>query len=403
MYHLVDAYAIYAITAVGGTHVLLPGWDVREALELLARRRVTATHVAATMLQMLITNPQRAALDLSRVRLLSCGGSALPTALVAQAFACFGAAFFTSYGMTECCGKISVSRLTREKLLLPLEEQLRLVGSQGRTFPTVELCIAKDFGSGASGDTAVAAGEVGEVRIRGGSVLREYWQRPDATAASFIDGWFCTGDLGALDGHGWLTLVDRKKDMILFAGENVYSAEVERVVMSHPAVALGAVYGVPDPSGQFGELVKASGLPPQTQPCVASVLACLRPRLPPRRWSSSSPAARWTSAASWRTGAGRETWPGRAQDGALWLSHRSFKGSGCSFAPQSDASAARMLVAAFRARVSVHPRDASLAFPSPQALRREPRPVQAASPRRFRRRYPAHWLREGRQGCAQGA
>ena len=97
-----------------------------------------------------------------------------------------------------------------------------------------------------------AAGEVGEVRIRGPTVLSEYWRRPEASAEALVGGWFRTGDLGVLDSRGWLTLVDRAKDMILFAGENVYSAEVERVVASHAAVHLAAVYGVPDPSGQFG-------------------------------------------------------------------------------------------------------------------------------------------------------
>ena len=218
----------------------------------MANCRLSATHVAATMLQMLLTNPLRPTLDLSALRMISCGGSALPTALVAQAFEAFGAAFFTSYGMTECCGKISVSRLGPSELGLPHAEQLRLVGSQGKPFTGMEVRVtAADSGADA------AAGEVGEVRIRGPTVLSEYWRRPEASAEALVGGWFRTGDLGVLDSRGWLTLVDRAKDMILFAGENVYSAEVERVVASHAAVHLAAVYGVPDPSGQFGELVKA--------------------------------------------------------------------------------------------------------------------------------------------------
>ena len=103
---------------------------------------------------------------------------------------------------------------------LPRDEQLRLVGSQGKPFHGMQVKLIADDGRTA------AVGEVGEVLVSGGTVFGGYWQRDDATAESFVDGWFKTGDLGVLDARGWLTLVDRKKDMILFAGENVYSAEV---------------------------------------------------------------------------------------------------------------------------------------------------------------------------------
>ena len=251
MFHLVDAYAIFAITWVGGAHTFMRTWNTRTALEEMAAKHVTATHVAATMLQMLITNPERPCANLASLRLISCGGSALPSVLVEQAFSAFGPRFFTSYGMTECSGKISLSRLSQNELRLPMPDQVRLVGSQGRAFCGVELRVARDH------DTSVAVGEVGEVLVRGTTIINAYWNRPDATAESFVDGWFCTGDLCTLDERGWLSLVDRKKDMILFAGENVYAAEVERVLYEHPSVQMAAVFGVPDPGGQFGELVKA--------------------------------------------------------------------------------------------------------------------------------------------------
>lgn len=102
---------------------------------------------------------------------------------------------------------------------------------------------------------AVPAGHVGEVWARGGNFMREYWNRPDETAAAFVGGWYRTGDAGRLDEHGYLYLVDRVKDMIVTGGENVYSAEVENAISSHPAVAQVAVIGVP--SEQWGEAVHA--------------------------------------------------------------------------------------------------------------------------------------------------
>jgi acyl-CoA synthetase (AMP-forming)/AMP-acid ligase II len=164
MYHLVDAYAMYSITWVGGCHTLLPTWDARAALHQMADYRVTTTHVAATMLQMLITNPERANVSLDALRLISCGGSALPLPLVTQAFDAFGPRFFTSYGMTECTGKISVSRLQLTMLALPKDEQITLVGSQGKPFTGMEIRVLREDGSRAP------IGEVGEVQIRGRTV-----------------------------------------------------------------------------------------------------------------------------------------------------------------------------------------------------------------------------------------
>ena len=127
--------------------------------------------------------------SLDNLRLISCGGSALPLPLVQQAFDAFGPRFFTSYGMTECTGKISVSRLQPSMLSLPLDERIRLVGSQGKPFTGMEIRVLSDDGK------IVPTGEVGEVQIRGRTVFKGYWERDDATAESFQDGWFRTGDV----------------------------------------------------------------------------------------------------------------------------------------------------------------------------------------------------------------
>ena len=250
MYHLVDAYAIFSMTWVGGAHVFLDMWDVSVAMSIIERCKVSVTHVSATMLQSIISHSERSMYDFDSIRLISCGGSALPPVFMDEVFRVFGHRFFTSYGMTECCGKISVSRLRGLETNLPRSEQIRLIGSQGRAFTGMKIRIIDKNGKD------VATSEVGEVHISGPTLFKGYWHQPEATKSSFTsDGFFKTGDLGKFDEQGWLSLVGRKKEMILFAGENVYPMEVERVIYEHPAVDVAAVIGIPDKT--YGELVKA--------------------------------------------------------------------------------------------------------------------------------------------------
>jgi len=150
---------------------------------------------------------------------------------------------YQGYGMTESCGLLT--------LLGPEEHRQGgdVLKSAGRAVIGSSLSIRDPDGN------ALPAGEVGEVCGRGGNFMREYWQRPDETSAAFAGGWYHTGDAGRLDEHGYLYLVDRVKDMIVTGGENVYSAEVENALASHPAVDQVAVIGIP--SDQWGEAVHA--------------------------------------------------------------------------------------------------------------------------------------------------
>jgi long-chain acyl-CoA synthetase len=181
---------------------------------------------------------------LASLQVLAYGASPMPTALVQRVRELLpDVDLFQGYGMTENCGLLTC---------LGPEEHRRggdLLRSAGRPLLGSEVSIQDDAGD------ALAAGETGEVCARAGNYMREYWNRPEETAAAFRGGWYHTGDAGYLDQHGYLYLVDRVKDMIVTGGENVYSAEVENAIAGHPGVSQVAVIGVP--SEQWGEAVLA--------------------------------------------------------------------------------------------------------------------------------------------------
>jgi fatty-acyl-CoA synthase len=156
---------------------------------------------------------------------------------------------------------------------MPSQDWERKAGSVGKAAPFVELRVVGD------GERPLGPGEIGEVHFRGPNVFAGYWERPDATADAFTaDGWFRSGDLGVLDDEGFLTLVDRKKDMVITGGENVYSAEVEDVLFAHPAVAEAAIVGVPD--DRWGEAVCAVvALRPSQSATAEELIAHCRTRL----------------------------------------------------------------------------------------------------------------------------
>ena len=253
MFHLVDVFAVYAITLVGGRHVTYPTFNAVEALLLLERERITVTNVASTMISMMVNNPLAEQLDLTALRVLSCGGSPQSPAVVARAIAVFGCQFFLSYGMTECCGKISMSILPPESVAgMSIQEQLDLVYSSGRPFSLIDVRVIDEAGKDVPKDGI----SVGEVWVRGPTVFEGYWGLPEATAESFSQGgWFHTGDLATAQ-NGYIRVIDRKKDMLLVGGENVYTTEVEAVLHAHPAVHQAAVFG--QPNRVMGELVVAA-------------------------------------------------------------------------------------------------------------------------------------------------
>lgn len=222
----------YLVTAAGGTMVMMYRWDAGEALSLIERHRVTAMSGVPVMAREVLTHPDFEKTDTSSLMSLGGGGAQLPPDLVAKIDSKVATARpNTGYGMTETCGIItSVSG----------DFFVDKPDSAGPAMPAFEVKVVDEEGN------ALPTGQVGELWVRGTSVIKGYINRPDATAESITDGWLHTGDVARIDEDGFIYLVDRKKDMVLRGGENVYCAEVEAAIYHHPAVAECCVFGVPD-------------------------------------------------------------------------------------------------------------------------------------------------------------
>ncbi len=222
----------YATTAAGGTIVLMYRWDAGEALRIIARERVTSIGGVPVMARELINHPDFATTDVSSLTAMSGGGAQVPPDLVHKIEDKVASARpSTGYGMTETCGIItSVSG----------DFFVDRPDSAGPAMPAYEAKCVDDAGN------TVAPGEIGELWVRGAAVIKGYINRPEATAAAITDGWLHTGDIARIDADGFIYIVDRKKDMVLRGGENVYCAEVEAAIYRHPAVSECCVFGVPD-------------------------------------------------------------------------------------------------------------------------------------------------------------
>ncbi|OYQ23665.1 AMP-dependent synthetase [Sandarakinorhabdus cyanobacteriorum] len=222
----------YATTAAGGTIVLMYRWDAGEALRIIEQERVTSVGGVPVMARELINHPDFATTDVSSLTAMSGGGAQVPPDLVHKIEdRVAGARPSTGYGMTETCGIITSCSG---------DFFVDKPDSAGPAMPAYEAKCVDDDGN------MVPPGAVGELWVRGAAVIKGYINRPEATAAAITDGWLHTGDIARIDEHGFIYIVDRKKDMVLRGGENVYCAEVEAAIYRHPAVAECCVFGVAD-------------------------------------------------------------------------------------------------------------------------------------------------------------
>jgi fatty-acyl-CoA synthase len=224
----------------GATVILEPAFVPGRALELIQQYRATSISGVPTTYQMICEHPEWASTDISSLRVLTCGGSAVPTRVL-DAYEARGLSFTGGYGMTETSpGATSLQpRYSREK-----------AGSAGLPHFFTDVRIADGDGR------VLPVGEVGEIQVRGPNVIAGYWQQPRASAESFADGeWFRSGDMGYVDADGFLFISDRLKDMIISGGENVYPAEIERVILEMEAVQGVAVVAAPD--DRWGEVPHA--------------------------------------------------------------------------------------------------------------------------------------------------
>jgi long-chain acyl-CoA synthetase len=232
----------YAVTAAGGKLVCMYRWDPKTALTLIEQEKVTSMSGVPVMSRELITHPDFAKHDLSSLVALGGGGAQLPPDLVLKIDSSVQTARpSTGYGMTETCGIITA---------VSADFFVDRPSSAGPAMPDFEVKCVDDAGE------TVPTGEVGELWVRGAQVIKGYLNRPDATAETITGGWLHTGDIARIDEDGFIYIVDRKKDMVLRGGENVYCAEVEACLYRHPAVAECSVFGVPDE--RLGEEVAAA-------------------------------------------------------------------------------------------------------------------------------------------------
>jgi len=251
LFHLADAWATWAITWVGGTHILVREFEARAVLETMEREKVTVTNLIPTMLNLMVNHPDVGKYDYRNMRVLLSGGAPIAPEVVRKIAEIFKCDYIQTYGMTETSPYLTLSILKDHLKKLPEEDQLRFKSKTGREFIGVELKVVNDQGEEVRGDEK----EVGEIIVKGDIVTKGYWKLPEETEKSIREGWLYTGDLAVIDEEGYVTIVDRKKDMILTGGENVYSTEVENILYTHPAILECAVIGVPDP--KWGEAVKA--------------------------------------------------------------------------------------------------------------------------------------------------
>lgn len=252
MFHLADAWATFAVTWAGGRHVMLPRFECATALDLLESERVTITNLIPVMLNQMVKHESARSRDWSAFRLVLSGGQPIAPEVVRAIVEVFGCEYVQTYGMTETSPYLTLSRLKARFDGWSEDERMRVRAKTGRPFATVELRVVGDDGREVAPDERA----VGEIRVRGETVTPGYWNQPEATAAAFEDGWLKTGDLAVVDAEGYVTIVDRKKDMINTGGEKVYTTEVEHALYAHPAVLEAAVYGVPDAT--WGESVRAA-------------------------------------------------------------------------------------------------------------------------------------------------
>jgi acyl-CoA synthetase (AMP-forming)/AMP-acid ligase II len=265
MFHVTACSAgLMGTMASGSTTIFMRKWDTVKAMEIIEREKVNMTGGVPTIAWQLIEHPERQKYDLSSIEAIAYGGAPSAPELVRKIYEEFGALPGNGWGMTETMATVTSHSS---------EDYLNRPTSAGPPVATADLEIRAE-----DGVTVLATGEVGELWARGPMIVKGYWNRPDASAETFVDGWVRTGDLARLDEEGFLFIVDRAKDMVIRGGENIYSSEVENALYEHPAVTDAAVIGIPHRT--LGEEPAAVvHLAPGTTATEAELQAWVRERL----------------------------------------------------------------------------------------------------------------------------
>ncbi|MGV1683646.1 long-chain-fatty-acid--CoA ligase [Sphingopyxis sp. NJF-3] len=265
LFHVAGTNVSFSGLAQGGRLVLVKDFAAPDAIRMMNEERVAHAFLAPAMIQMMLQQPEAAGGDYSQLRSIAYGASPIAEDVLRRARTTFGCDFVQFYGMTESSGGGSY--------LSPAAHDLPgKLTSCGQPWPGTEMAILDGAGR------AMGDGEIGEIAIRGDIVMKQYWNRPEATGETVVDGWLHTGDVGYRDADGFYFVHDRIKDMIVSGGENVYPAEVESAIMGCPGVADVAVIGIPDE--RWGEAVKALIVPAAgAAPDPGEVIAWARERI----------------------------------------------------------------------------------------------------------------------------
>lgn len=241
LYHVATGTRITTMALDGQTHVVMTEFDAADILAVIDEEAITSTVLVPTQLRRVLDCESLSRHRLSTLRLLVYGAAPSALPLIRRAVASLPCGFYQGYGLTEAC--TNLTGLLPDDHVDASDERLQ---SCGRPVVGVSVRIADEHGE------TVPAGEVGEVLVRSEKVMKGYWRNEAATAEAIVDGWLRTGDLARQDGDGYLTIVDRAKDMLISGGVNVYPSEIESVLHAHPAVAEAAVVGSRD--DEWGEV-----------------------------------------------------------------------------------------------------------------------------------------------------
>ncbi|HKW74971.1 MAG TPA: fatty acid--CoA ligase [Terriglobales bacterium] len=240
----------HSLTLMGGTHVMIGKFDPPEVFRLIQEQKVQACSLVPTMATALVNCPERGKYDLSSLQRITLGGAAASPTLVREVEEKIGCVCFSGYGLTETCPVLTTAQI---KAGVEWQGEQRYEGqaSTGYPLPGVEIRVVESDDR----DVPHDGKSIGEIVARSDGVMDGYWKQPEATAAVMRNGWFHTGDMATIDEHGYVLIVDRKKDIIVSGGENISSLEIERALLAHPAVYEVAVIPVPDE--RWGEVPKA--------------------------------------------------------------------------------------------------------------------------------------------------
>jgi acyl-CoA synthetase (AMP-forming)/AMP-acid ligase II len=245
-FHMPLVFSI-SFVMVGATNVIMDNFTPEKALTLIQDERVTKMMSVPTMINLILQYPQNRSFDLGTLKGIVYGGMPISAQSLKDANDLFRCEFWQCYGSTES-GMISFL-FPEDHVLNGEQGKAGRLASAGTCNFLSQMKLVNDL------NEEVAVGEVGEIVVKGESVMKHYWNRPEETREVLRDGWYRTGDLARMDDEGYVYLFDRKKDTIISGGENIYPAEIEEVLCSHPAVQMAAVIGIPDK--RWGESVKA--------------------------------------------------------------------------------------------------------------------------------------------------